>query len=200
MGDMLLGHTPVCAVEIEKYPREILLRRQADGHLPWFPVWDDVTTFDGTPWKGKVDVVCGGFPCQDISVAGKGAGIEGERSSLWGEMARVVDEVRPRFVFVENSPMLTSRGLGRVLGDLAEMGYDARWGVLGAHHAGAPHKRDRIWILAFPRHGSGRYFGSVEAGEGFPGERAANPDPTDRPSEQSPVMAYPEEFAQRPQS
>ena len=148
LGGELLGHTTVCAVEIEEYPRKILLQRQRDGILPRFPIWDDITTFDGNPWRGRVDVVCGGFPCQDISAAGKGAGITGERSGLWGEMARVIREVRSRYVFVENSPMLTSRGLGTVLGDLAAMGFDARWCVLGACDAGAPHKRERIWILA----------------------------------------------------
>jgi DNA (cytosine-5)-methyltransferase 1 len=107
-----------------------------------------VRTFDGKPWRGLVDVVSGGFPCQDISAAGKGAGLEGERSGLWSEMSRIIGEVRPRFALVENSPVLTSRGLGVVLGDLASMGYDARWGVLGAIAAGAPHKRERIWIVA----------------------------------------------------
>lgn len=148
LGGMLLGHTCVCAVEIEEYPRRVLLQRQRDGILPRFPIWDDVQTFDGTPWRGRVDVVCGGFPCQDISAAGKGAGIDGERSGLWGEMARIVGEIRPRFVFVENSPMLVGRGLTRVLGDLAEMGYDAKWCVLGADDAGARHHRKRIWLLA----------------------------------------------------
>jgi len=158
LGGYLLGHRCVCAVEIEEYPRKVLLQRQLDGILPKFPIWDDITTFDGKPWRGVVDVVCGGFPCQDISCAGKGAGIEGERSGLWGEMSRVIDEVRPQYAFVENSPMLTSRGLGRVLGDLAEMGYNARWGVLGADDVGAPHKRKRIWILAYARckHGQER--------------------------------------------
>jgi len=148
LGGYLLGWKTVCAVEIGDYPRRVLLARQRDGILPAFPIWDDITTFDGKPWKGRVDLITGGFPCQDISAAGKGAGIEGERSQLWREMARVVREVRPRFVFVENSPMLTSRGLGVVLGDLAAMGYDAEWGVLGAVDAGAPHKRERIWIVA----------------------------------------------------
>lgn len=150
LGGMLLGHTCVCAVEWDKHARQVLLARQRDGCLPRFPIWDDVRTFDGKPWQGIVDVVCGGFPCQDISAAGKGAGIDGERSGLWGEMARIIGEIRPRHVFVENSPILTSRGLGRVLGDLAALGYDAEWGVLGAHHAGGPHKRERIWILANP--------------------------------------------------
>jgi DNA (cytosine-5)-methyltransferase 1 len=148
LGGLLLGHKPVCAVEIEPYCREVLLQRQRDGILPWFPIWDDVCTFDGKPWRGIAEVVCGGFPCQDISCAGKGAGLDGERSGLWAEMARIISEVRPKYVLVENSPMLTSRGLGRVLGDLAEMGFNARWGVLGADHVGAQHKRERIWILA----------------------------------------------------
>lgn len=145
---MLLGHTCICAVEIEGYCRKVLLQRQRDGILPRFPIWDNIQTFDGRPWKGRVDVVCGGFPYQDISAAGKGAGIKGQRSGLWGEMARVIREIQPKYVFVENSPLLVGRGLAVVLGDLAEMGFDARWCVLGADDAGAPHKRKRIWLLA----------------------------------------------------
>jgi len=151
LGGKLLGWQTVCAVEWEPYAACVLAARQNDGLLPPFPIWDDIQTFDGRPWRGIVDVVSGGFPCQDISVAGGGAGIEGERSGMWREMARVIREVRPRFVFVENSPMLTSRGLGTVLGDLAELGFDARWGVLGAADIGAPHQRDRIWIVAHSR-------------------------------------------------
>ena len=155
LGGKLLGWQTVCAVEWEPYAACVLAARQNDGLLPPFPIWDDIQTFDGRPWRGVVDVVSGGFPCQDISVAGKGAGIDGERSGMWREMARVIREVRPRFVFVENSPMLVSRGLGTVLGDLASMGFDARWGVLGAADVGANHQRDRIWIvgtnLANPR-------------------------------------------------
>ena len=108
-GGLLLGHTPVCAVEIVAKNRELLLQRQRDGVFPRFPVWDDVRTFDGNPWRGVVDVVSGGFPCTDISSAGRGAGIDGEQSGLWREMARIVREVRPRYVFVENSPMLITR-------------------------------------------------------------------------------------------
>jgi len=148
LSGKLLGWRTVCAVEIEPYARNVLIARQDDGCLQPFPIWDDVRTFDGKPWRGVVDIVTGGFPCQDISYAGSGAGINGERSGLWSEMARIIREVGPRFVLVENSPMLTSRGLGRVLADLAAMGYDAKWGVLGANHAGAPHRRERIWILA----------------------------------------------------
>ena len=148
LGGKLLGWRTVCAVEWDAYARDVLVARQNDGCLEAFPIWDDVQTFDGHPWRGIVDVVSGGFPCQDISCAGKGAGIEGERSSMWKHMARVIGEVRPRYAFVENSPMLVGRGLAVVLGDLAEMGYDARWCVLGAVDAGAPHRRDRIWIMA----------------------------------------------------
>jgi len=149
LGGHLLGWRTVCAVEWEPYPASVLCARQNDGFLPPFPVWDDVQTFDGKPWRGIVDVVSGGFPCQDISAAGRGEGIDGERSGMWREMARIIHEVRPKFVFVENSPMLTSRGLGRVLGDLASMGFNARWGVLGAADVGAPHQRDRIWIAGW---------------------------------------------------
>ena len=148
LGGHLLGWRTVCAVEWDAYAASVLVARQNDGCLPPFAVWDNVQNFDGRPWRGRVDVVSGGFPCQDLSCAGKGAGIDGERSGMWKHMARIIGEVRPRYVFVENSPMLVGRGLARVLGDLAKMGMDARWGVVGAHHAGAPHKRDRIWIVA----------------------------------------------------
>jgi DNA (cytosine-5)-methyltransferase 1 len=149
LGGKLLGWRTVCAVEWEKYPASVLLARQNDGILPPFPIWDDVQTFDGRPWQGIVDVISGGFPCQDISVAGKGDGLDGERSGLWREMARIIGEVRPKYAFVENSPMLTTRGLGTVLRDLAKLGFDAEWGVLGADDVGANHHRKRIWILAY---------------------------------------------------
>lgn len=159
LGGMLRGWRTVAAVEIEDYPRRVLLQRQADGLLPRFPIWDDVRTFDGTEWRGKVDIITGGFPCQDISCAGKGAGIEGERSGMWKEMARIIGEVRPRYVFVENSPMLVGRGLARVVGDLAKMGFNSKWGIVGAHHVAAPHKRDRVWIMAntFSERGCSRH-------------------------------------------
>ena len=147
LGGKLLGWRTVCAVEWEKYPACVLAARQNDGILPPFPIWDDVQTFDGKPWRGIVDVVSGGFPCQDISIAGGGDGLDGERSGMWKEMARIIGEVRPRYTFIENSPMLTSRGLERVLADLAKMGFDAEWGVLGANEVGANHKRERIWIV-----------------------------------------------------
>ena len=148
LGGHLLGWRTVCAVEWEEYPASVLCARQNDGFLQPFPIWDDVQTFDGTSWRGIVDVVSGGFPCQDISAAGKGGGIEAERSGMWKEMARIIGEVRPQYAFVENSPMLTSRGLGTVLADLASLGFDAEWGVLSAADVGANHLRERIWIVA----------------------------------------------------
>jgi len=182
LGGKLLGWRTVCAVEWEQYPACVLAARQNDGLLESFPIWDDVQTFNGTSWRGIVDVVSGGFPCQDISAAGKGAGIDGKQSGMWKEMARIVHEVRPRFVFVENSPMLTHRGLGTVLGDLAKLGFDAEWGVLGASDIGAKHHRKRIWIVARQRkvfsHTNNRQFGRQQQQEsnGQKGSNMANTD------------------------
>lgn len=144
----LLGDRTVCAVEWDEYAAGVLVRRQNDGVLRPFPIWSDVRTFDGKPWRGIVDVVSGGFPCQDISSAGKREGITGKRSGLWAEFARVVREVEPLEVRVENSPDLVSRGLGVVLGDLAALGFDAEWSVLSASDLGAHHIRERLWIVA----------------------------------------------------
>ena len=156
LASQLLGHETVCAVEWEPNCQEMLRARQADGTFPPFPIYGDVQLFDGKPWRGCIDVLAGGFPCTDISAAGKGKGIEeGEESGFWREMARLVGEIRPAYVFVENSPLLRTRGLAVVLGDLASMGYDARWGVLGAGDVGAPHHRKRMWILARPSRNGG---------------------------------------------
>jgi len=157
LGGKLLGWRTVCAVEWEPYPASVLCARQNDGILPPFPIWDDVQTFDGKPWRGIVDVVSGGFPCQDISAAGRGGGFDGERSGMWKELARIIGEVRPQYAFIENSPMLTTRGLERVLADLAKMGFDARWGVLSAADVGANHLRERIWIVAENTHAGRKY-------------------------------------------
>ena len=148
LGGHLLGWRTVCAVERDAYAAQVLAQRQNDGALKAFPIWSDVCSFDGRPWRGLVEVVSGGFPCQDISAAGNGIGIDGARSGLWKQMARIVGEVLPRKVYMENSPLLVGRGLAVVLGDLAEMGYDARWGIVGAADLDAPHQRDRIWIVA----------------------------------------------------
>ena len=131
-------------VEIDDYARRVLAK-----HWPDVPRWDDVRTFppdDGRDWS--VDVICGGFPCQDVSFAGKGAGLAGKRSGLWFEFARVVRELRPRYVLVENVAALLVRGLDAVLGTLASDGYDAEWACIPASSVGAPHQRDRVFIVA----------------------------------------------------
>lgn len=148
LASSLLGWSTLAAIEIEQYPRDVLIQRQRDGCLPTFPVYRDIREFDGRPWRGIIDVVSGGFPCQDISSAGTGQGLAGDRSGLWFEMLRVIEEVRPRYVFAENSPHLRTRGLGTVIKGLASLGYDTRWCVLGAWHTGAPHKRNRMWVYA----------------------------------------------------
>jgi DNA (cytosine-5)-methyltransferase 1 len=190
LGGKLLGWRTVCAVEWEPYPASVLCARQNDGLLPPFPIWDDIQTFDGKPWAGIVDVVSGGFPCQDISVAGKGDGLDGERSGMWTHMARVVGEVRPRFVFVENSPMLVTRGLERVLGDFAQMGYDCKWTVMGAADIGAPHQRDRIWIVAHSRYWRRWDKRIAERGQNPQGEWATDSNQIGRPGEQPTSMAH----------
>ncbi len=145
LGGILLGHTTVCAVEIEPYCRQVLLQRQRDGILPKFPIWDDVRTFDGKPWRGLIDVLNAGIPCQLVSCAGFGGGFT--KQDYYQAFLRIVREVEPRSVFLENSPFLVSRGLGTVLRDMAKMGLNGKWGVLGACDAGFDHKRERIWVL-----------------------------------------------------
>ncbi|WP_354399014.1 DNA cytosine methyltransferase [Variovorax sp. OAS795] len=167
LANELCGDRTVCAVERDAYAAAVLAQRQNDGTLPVFPIWSDVCTFDGRAWRGIVDVISGGFPCQDISASGSGEGIEGERSGLWKQMGRIIGEVRPQFVRVENSPLLVGRGLAVVLGDLAAMGFDARWGCLSAGNLGAPHERDRAWVVG--RNITDAFSGYVE---GLVGERA----------------------------
>jgi DNA (cytosine-5)-methyltransferase 1 len=126
-----------------------LCRRVLAKHWPGVPIFDDVRTTKGAA-VGPVDVICGGFPCQDISAAGARAGIDGARSGLWSEYARIIGEIRPRYVIVENVADLLVRGIHRVLGDLAALGYDAEWHCIPAAAVGADHWRDRVWIIAYP--------------------------------------------------
>lgn len=134
-------------VEIDPFCRDILER-----HWPGVRRHGDVGTFPPGPKEDwLVDVICGGFPCQDISIIGTGLGLDGARSGLWSEFARVVRVLRPRYVVVENSPALLGRGLGRVLGDLASVGYDAEWDCIPACAVGAPHLRERLWLVAHTR-------------------------------------------------
>ncbi len=145
------GFKTVAFCEIEEYPRRVLAK-----HWPGVPIYGDIRTLtkDRLIADGIApDAVCAGFPCQDISAAGNKTGIDGERSGLWGEYARLIGEFRPRYVIVENVSALLDRGLDRVLGDLASLGYDAEWHCIPASAVGAPHVRDRLWIIAYP-HGS----------------------------------------------
>src|SRR3990167_1771984 len=154
----ILGWESVCAVEIDDYYQQVLSQRQKDGALPWFPIWDNIRDFDGTPWRGLVDVVTGGFPCQPYSCAGKRKGEMDERN-LWPDTIRVIREVRPRLCLLENVPgLLSSKSVdndtgetgwyfGTILRDLAEVGYDVRWQVISARDVGAPHLRKRLWIV-----------------------------------------------------
>lgn len=149
LGGMLCGFTTVCAVEIEPYCREVLLQRQRDGILPWFPIWDNVQTFNGKQWRGVVDIISAGFPCQPFSVAGKQKADLDERN-MWPDTLRIIGEVRPEWCLLENVPgLLAGHGYyGEILRGLAEIGYSARWGCLSASTVGAPHKRERLWIVA----------------------------------------------------
>ncbi|MEN4977589.1 DNA cytosine methyltransferase [Erwinia billingiae] len=165
LGGHLLGWRTVCAVERDAYAAQVLAQRQNDRCLRPFPIWSDVCSFDGKPWRGIVDIVSGGFPCQDISVAGSGAGIEGTRSGLWKQMARIVDEVRPSYVLLENSTLLVGRGLAMVLGDHATLGLDAEWCCISASECGASHNRDRIWLGAYPKGEHGQSWNSLVQSE-----------------------------------
>jgi DNA (cytosine-5)-methyltransferase 1 len=148
--DLILGHRPVVAVEWEQYACQVLRERAAEGWFPGLHVWEgDVRLFDPSEYAGKVDCIHAGFPCQDISVAGKQAGVsEGTRSGLYREVLRIAGIVRPKYMFLENVAAILSNGLGTVLGDLAAMGYDTRWCCIRASDVGAPHHRDRWWLLA----------------------------------------------------
>ncbi len=144
----LLGFKTVCYVEIGKYPQAVLRARIADGLLDDAPIWDDVKTFAGTAWRGKVDIITAGFPCQGYSVAGKKRGKDDDRN-IWPDIIRTICEVRPEWVLLENVPgLLTFAYFGTILGDLAQAGYDAVWECISAAQVGAPHKRERLWIVA----------------------------------------------------
>jgi DNA (cytosine-5)-methyltransferase 1 len=140
------GMKTIAFCEIDKKAQLVLKK-----HWPDVPIFEDVSTLKKEDIHEQVDVICGGFPCQDISVAGRGAGLEGARSGLWYEFHRLIKEIRPRYAIIENVSALRSRGLDKILGSLAEIGYDAEWHCIPASAVGAPHQRDRIWILAYPQ-------------------------------------------------
>jgi DNA (cytosine-5)-methyltransferase 1 len=138
----------VAFCEIDPFCRRVLAK-----HWPHVPCYDDVRSLTAERLASDgiaANIICGGFPCQDISWAGLGAGIAGSRSGLWADYARIVGELRPDFVVVENVTALLGRGLSVVLGDLAALGYDAEWQDVSAEDIGAPHPRSRVWIVAYP--------------------------------------------------
>ena len=144
----------VAYIEWDKYCQQVIQARIEDGHLDDAPIWDDIKTFDGRPWRGCVDIVSAGFPCQPHSNAGLRRGADDDRN-LWPDTLRVIGEVRPRWAVLENVPgILVQPDDGRppyggvVVGELAEVGYDAEWRVVSAADAGAPHLRNRWWLVA----------------------------------------------------
>lgn len=167
LADLILGHEPVCAVEWDPYCCQILRERAAEGWFPGLHVFEgDVRVFNASDWKGRVDIIHAGFPCQPHSVAGKRKGHADDRN-LWPEVARVVGEIRPPLVFLENVPGIISNGfIGFVLNDLADLGYDARWTCLGADQVGAPHIRDRWWLMANTKHTGRERCGIIEIKNG----------------------------------
>jgi len=140
---------PLAYCEIDPYCQSVLLQRMQEGNLPKAPIWDDISSFP-TPklGGGSSDIITAGFPCQDISIAGKGKGLDGERSGLFFEIMRLAKEFKPSFIFLENVPAITSRGGLRVVREIASLGYDCRWCVISAASVGALHKRERWFLLA----------------------------------------------------
>lgn len=141
---------PIAYCENDRYAQCVLLSRMGDGSLPTAPIWDDVRTLSRSNiGQLRVEIIYGGFPCQDISAAGNGAGLAGERSGLFFEIARLTKEIKPKFVFLENVSAILSRGLDQILKTFTELGYDCRWEICKASDVGAPHRRARWWFLAY---------------------------------------------------
>lgn len=141
---------PIAYCEADKYAQALLLSRMSCGDLPRAPIWDDVQTLSGEQLQ-NIDIIYGGFPCQDISAAGRGVGLEGERSGLFFEIIRLVKETEAPWVFLENVPAIRTRGLKEVIGTFTDLGYDCRWTCVSAREIGAPHLRSRWFILAHSR-------------------------------------------------
>ncbi len=139
------GFETVAFCEIDKAAQQVLRK-----HWPHVPIYEDVSSLSAKDIDGPIDVICGGFPCQDISLAGRGAGLAGARSGLWFQFHRLISELRPQWVLIENVALLRSRGLDEVLRSLAQIGYDAEWNCISAANIGAPHLRERLWIVAYP--------------------------------------------------
>jgi DNA (cytosine-5)-methyltransferase 1 len=137
--------------EIDPYCQGVLLSRIANGNLGNAPIWDDVRSLDGKEFLNSIDIIYAGFPCQDISIAANGKGLEGERSGLFFEIVRLSKDIKPKFIFLENVPAITTRGGLQVVREITEMGYDCRWYIISAASIGALHKRERWFLLANSR-------------------------------------------------
>ena len=179
----LLGWRTACYVEFNAYCVEVLKARIRDRLLDDAPIWDDVRTFDGAPWRGSVDIITAGFPCQPFSAAGKRRAGDDERNR-WPDTIRIIREVEPEWVFLENVPALLwgSHGyFGQIQKDLAESGFNDRWDCIPASAVGANHQRDRLWVVA---HAARNVFvgqgasdqdarlGPASSGQGQPGASA----------------------------
>lgn len=141
---------PIAYCENDRYAQAVLLSRMQSGDLPTAPIWDDVSTLlPGMLPRNGIDIIYGGFPCQDISVAGSRRGLEGERSGLFFEIVRLARELRPTFLFLENVAGIRTKGLDTVAEEITELGYDCRWTIVSAAEIGAPHSRKRWWLLAY---------------------------------------------------
>lgn len=140
---------PITYCESDRYAQGVLLSRMREGSLPVAPIWDDVRTLHGSMLPVRPEIIYGGFPCQDISVAGHGKGLAGKRSGLFFEIIRLVETIRPAFVFLENVSAIRTRGGEEVIKEFSRLRYDCRWGMLSAYDVGAPHKRERWWLLAY---------------------------------------------------
>jgi len=161
------GGRTVCYVERDPYCQQLLQARMRDGVICDAPIWDDLRTFDGRPWRDRVDFLFGGIPCQPYSVAGQRRGAADERD-LWPDTRRIIREIRPRLVLIENVPGLLARGMGRILGEFASDGLDAEWATISAADVGAPHLRKRVWIVAYTAqlyHNDKNYYTSDCQGE-----------------------------------
>jgi DNA (cytosine-5)-methyltransferase 1 len=172
--------------EADRHAQSVLLSRMADGKIGRAPIWDDITTLRGSMFSSRysfgnvvpIDIITGGFPCQDISTAGRGAGLEGKRSGLFFELCRLVKEINPRFVFLENVPAVRARGLRTIIREFTDLGYDCRWTCVSAKEVGASHLRKRWFLLA---HANGKRLQATGAEQ-----------PASRPIEQSEWPAQPD--------
>lgn len=151
LGGKLCGFKTICYVEINKFCQQVIRQRIKDGIFEDAPIWDDIKTFDGKSWAGYVDIITAGFPCQPFSISGKGLAEKSEKN-LWPDTYRIIKEVSPQWIFLENVPaLLTKDYFGKILIDLASEGYTCQWECLSAKNIGAKHERNRLWVIGKKR-------------------------------------------------